>query len=340
MLAWRAARIVVSLLVWSLVHGDLAHWTNIRTLSERRMQGLLEAREAASEIEQDIGRIAIPRVPDTGGHAKVQDYIVGVFKQLGWTLELDRFQAQTPLGRKTFTNIIASRNLKAERYLVFGAHYDSKHFPEPNTFVGAIDSAAPCAIMLDVARALEKAFSELSFVSAPYNLRFVFFDGEEAFGEWSTSDSLYGSRHLASVYRDLNQLSSLDLMVVLDLLGSKCASLYSLIQSTDILFDRLVRIEQRLKSKGLLRSFEEHKCLLFRRVEDAKNQWRFGRSQSIVDDDHAPFQLLGVPAMHVIAFPFPRQWHMPQDIVKNLDSAAVEDLSNTFVLFIAEYLGL
>lgn len=43
----------------------------------------------------------------------------------------------------------------------------------------------------------------------------VFFDGEEAFVEWTNSDSLYGSRHLASRMertsfmhkgRNLNQL--------------------------------------------------------------------------------------------------------------------------------------
>lgn len=32
----------------------------------------------------------------------------------------------------------------------------------------------------------------------PLSLMMVFFDGEEAFLEWSKSDSLYGSRHLAA----------------------------------------------------------------------------------------------------------------------------------------------
>jgi len=30
----------------------------------------------------------------------------------------------------------------------------------------------------------------------------VFFDGEEAFKEWSKTDSLYGSRHLASFWEN------------------------------------------------------------------------------------------------------------------------------------------
>lgn len=32
---------------------------------------------------------------------------------------------------------------------------------------------------------------------AQVTLQLVFFDGAEAFEEWTTSDSLYGSRHLA-----------------------------------------------------------------------------------------------------------------------------------------------
>ena len=30
-------------------------------------------------------------------------------------------------------------------------------------------------------------------------LQLIFFDGEEAFAEWSDDDSLYGSRHLAEL---------------------------------------------------------------------------------------------------------------------------------------------
>jgi len=30
-------------------------------------------------------------------------------------------------------------------------------------------------------------------------LQLIFFDGEEAFDEWSETDSLYGSRHLAEL---------------------------------------------------------------------------------------------------------------------------------------------
>ncbi|NWV57594.1 QPCT cyclotransferase, partial [Daphoenositta chrysoptera] len=32
----------------------------------------------------------------------------------------------------------------------------------------------------------------------PVTLQLLFLDGEEAFGDWSATDSLYGARHLAA----------------------------------------------------------------------------------------------------------------------------------------------
>lgn len=34
-------------------------------------------------------------------------------------------------------------------------------------------------------------------------LQMVFFDGEEAFQEWTSTDSLYGARHLAEVWENM-----------------------------------------------------------------------------------------------------------------------------------------
>ena len=71
----------------------------------------------------------------------------------GWAVEEDSFTENTPLGRKQFTNIVATQNPKAIRRLVLACHYDSKYF-EDFVFIGATDSAVPCAMLLDVARHL------------------------------------------------------------------------------------------------------------------------------------------------------------------------------------------
>ena len=40
-------------------------------------------------------------------------------------------------------------------------------------------------------------------------LQFVFFDGEEAFEEWTETDTIYGARHLADKWEKNSQLSSI-----------------------------------------------------------------------------------------------------------------------------------
>lgn len=55
-----------------------------------------------------------------------------------WKIELDEFEDETPLGKKPFTNIVATVNPNAERFLVLACHYDSKYFNEKEkVFLGA-----------------------------------------------------------------------------------------------------------------------------------------------------------------------------------------------------------
>lgn len=67
--------------------------------------------------------------------------------------------SQTPYGALPFTNIIATLNPSAKRRLVLACHYDSKYYPPQfhgREFQGATDSAVPCAMMLELARALDE----------------------------------------------------------------------------------------------------------------------------------------------------------------------------------------
>lgn len=71
----------------------------------------------------------------------------------------DRFESDTPYGRLPFTNLIATLNPSAKRRLVLACHYDSKYYPPQwhgKEFLGATDSAVPCAMMLELARALDE----------------------------------------------------------------------------------------------------------------------------------------------------------------------------------------
>jgi len=81
----------------------------------------------------------------------VFQYIKKSMRNLGWTVESDLFQADTPIfGRLQFENVIAKLNPNAKRYLALACHYDSKYTRERN-FIGATDSAVPCAQLINLA---------------------------------------------------------------------------------------------------------------------------------------------------------------------------------------------
>jgi hypothetical protein len=90
------------------------------------------------------------------------------FEELKWSVTLDEFQGDTPFGSKRFSNIIATLNPVARTRHVMSAHYDSKLFkPDANgrNFIGATDSAVPCAMLIELAHTVTPFFRAKSLVS-------------------------------------------------------------------------------------------------------------------------------------------------------------------------------
>lgn len=83
----------------------------------------------------------------------------------GWDIDLNSFQSPTPRGKVPFTNIIATLDPSAPRRLILACHYDSKALPpDPRApervFLGASDSAVPCAMILELATSLDSQLKE------------------------------------------------------------------------------------------------------------------------------------------------------------------------------------
>lgn len=78
-------------------------------------------------------------------------------RNLGWSIEEDKFRAATPEGTKPFNNIIATHNPKACKRLVLACHYDSLF---KSDFVGATDSAVSCSIMVHLANQLTQRLNK------------------------------------------------------------------------------------------------------------------------------------------------------------------------------------
>lgn len=279
-----------------------------------------------------LNNILVPRVVGTPSHAKVKEFIGSELKSFGYAVEYDSFVDQTPnFGRLKFNNIIAKLDPTAPRFLALSCHYDSKYFKEIE-FLGAIDSAVPCAMLLHLAKVLTPL---LRTKNPSVSLMLIFFDGEEAFKTWSSTDSLYGSRHLAEKMSRtpytaadgsvVSELDRMELLILLDLMGSKGTKFYSFYPETEHWHQGLAHIERKLKSLGHVAS-----NLPLHFLEKST----FG----YIEDDHLPFLQRGVPILHLIPVQFPSVWHTEQDDGSNLDFPTIETLSKVIIVATYAYL--
>lgn len=169
------------------------------------------------DIDNTTGILApllIPRVPGTPGQAVAQHHLVDYFKRElpNWTITWQNSTQKTPTskGKKLpFANLIIRREPPwvqpgQANFLTLVAHYDSKL--KPDGFIGATDSAAPCAMIMWAAKVVDKyaqqMYDEMSElgeggdVDMDMGIQILFLDGEEAFKTWTDTDSLYGSRYV------------------------------------------------------------------------------------------------------------------------------------------------
>jgi glutaminyl-peptide cyclotransferase len=159
-----------------------------------------------------LAPILTVRVSGTDGNDKVRHHFVNYFKKNlpKWDLSWENSTQPTSLRKNIkFANLIFRRDPPWAKKgdvgrLVLAAHYDSKM--EPKGFIGAVDSAAPCAMMIHAARSIDQALTKKwdamqksgqTNRAAEKGVELYFLDGEEAFKLWTDKDSIYGARSVA-----------------------------------------------------------------------------------------------------------------------------------------------
>lgn len=230
-----------------------------------------------------LGPLLIERVPGTPGQAAAQAHLADFFRTHlpRWTVDWHNATADTPLARDVpFANLALRREPPWVRpgqanMLTLAAHYDSKLF-ERATFVGATDSAAPCAMLLHAARVLDPfitqmhdemaALGEGGQIEMDMGVQILLLDGEEAFVHWSDDDSLYGSRALAQAWEQPNPplslyrtpLGQIRMFVLLDLLGAANPKVPSYFQTTHWAYKGLASIEERRCTRPYHHHYHHH----------------------------------------------------------------------------------
>ncbi|KAI5920715.1 glutaminyl-peptide cyclotransferase [Camillea tinctor] len=312
-----------------------------------------------------LAPLLIPRVPGTPGSEAAQRHFAGFFAALPrWRLEWQNSSSRTPATGDAlvpFANLVFARDPPWARAgdvgrLTLVAHYDSLY--EPEGFVGAVDSAAPCAMLMHVARSIDAALTrkweameadgEAGLgLEEERGVQVVFMDGEEAWHKWSEEDSLYGARAMAeswetelypaaSTYR--TRLESIDLFLLLDLLGGPDPTVPSYFPETHWAYRGMAKVEERMRKLGVLTT--KPKSGVFLIDGDKEQVQRRAGNVGYVMDDHVPFLRRGVDVLHIIPGPFPPVWHSMRDDGDHLDRDAVDDWARIVAGFTAEWMEL
>jgi glutaminyl-peptide cyclotransferase len=180
------------------------------TLSNDTLRSLPGTSKEEFDIKNGkiLAPILVPRVSGTPGNAAVLQHFIDFFKTSlpEWKIELHNSTSTTPTsgGKEIpFRNLIATRDPPGTGVgevgrLALVAHYDSKL--TPTGFIGATDSAAPCAMLLHAARSIDAALTKkwkagVDELEEQKGVQILLLDGEEAFQTWTHTDSIYGARY-------------------------------------------------------------------------------------------------------------------------------------------------
>ena len=242
-----------------------------------------------------------PRWIGSPGHTKAEDFLRSHFAQekAQGHFEEDTFSMNTPIGYLPMRNFIVKYPGKKDGIIVLATHYETNYWLKDINFVGANDGGATTGILLEVANQLRAHPPE------GYSIWLVFFDGEESIKPaWTSSDSLYGSRHLAARWSGDNTLPKIKAYLLTDMIGDRDLNLDRDANSTDWL---KALLEQAGKNTG-------HAAYVF-------------RNDTEVQDDHLPFKQRGVPVLDMIDInygPNNSYHHTAQDTLDKVNTKSLQ----------------
>jgi glutaminyl-peptide cyclotransferase len=229
--------------------------------------------QAIFNLTQQLLSVAPKRYNGSPGHLAAENFIKQHFKlEAGkGNFETDQFTANTPAGPQTMRNYIAKFPGKKDGIIVLASHYET-NWPLRNiAFYGANDGACTSALLIELGAYFR------THPPQGYSVWLVFDDGEEAVDQWSDSDSLYGTRHLAARWYADGTLKRVKAFLVADMIGDKDLNILEEMQSTPWLRDLFLQAAVNT----------HHSAYVYKtRAEE--------------DDDHLPFLRRGVPSLDVI----------------------------------------
>lgn len=256
-----------------------------------------------------------PRDTATPGAEQAARHLKSRLDAAGVPSQLEEFQDVTPAGTATLRNVIG-RLGGGPSLIIIGSHYDTKSGIEG--FVGANDSGSSSGALIELARALAEQVPD--GWSGP-EIRFVFFDGEEAMVNYGPHDGLHGSRHHAAQLRETGRADDVLGVIVLDMIGDRDLTITLPRNGTPFLTTAVLQAAQQ---------------------EGARS--KFSLFAYGIGDDHESFLQLGMPAVDIIDFQFGSApglndyWHTPEDTLDKLSAESLEIVGRVTIRVINDLL--
>jgi len=270
--------------------------------------------QAIYTLTQQFLAVAPKRYIGSPGHQKAEQFIRDHFKPEAakGNFEADTFMANnTPIGALSMTNYIAKFPGKKDGIIVIASHYETNYPLKDIGFVGANDGACTTALLIALGQYLRAHPPE------GYSVWLVFDDGEEALQQWSASDSLYGTKHLAAKWSANGTIQHIKTFMVADMIGDKDLNIDRDDNSTPWLLNLLT---QAAKNTG-------HAGYIFKHDDGG------------IEDDHLPFKQRNVPVLDIIDLDYgPRSasapegyHHTAQDTIDKISAQSLQVSADLFL---------
>jgi glutaminyl-peptide cyclotransferase len=247
-----------------------------------------------------------PRPPASDAIKKSRAYIVEILKSFGWTVTEQAFADNTPRGAVQFVNVIArfGGDKDANDLFLLCSHYDTKTF-DTIRFVGANDGGSSTGLLLEMARVLALQPQ----LAAKTEL--VFFDGEEAYENFTESDGLYGSRYFARQLVQDGTAKHFRGGILFDMVGKRGLQITLPPDSPAQIVRDIFAASDTLKLRSYFTYFDQD-----------------------ITDDHTPLNAIGIPVVDLIDFHFPA-WHTAEDTIDKLSPQSLQIVGSVAVYYLS-----
>lgn len=251
-----------------------------------------------------------PRPPASEAIEKSRAYIEKQLAGSGWKVRRQAFTDDTPRGKVDFVNLVAQfqgrEKASTAPLFLLCSHYDTKSF-DTIKFVGANDGGSSTGLLLELARVL----AQDPALAAKVEL--VFFDGEEAYENFSESDGLYGSRYFAKRLAQDKPVARFRGGILFDMVGDRSLNITLPPDSPSQIAHDIFAAADALKLRSYFTYFDRG-----------------------ITDDHTPLNQIGIPTIDLIDFDFP-WWHTADDTVDKLSAESLGKVGSVAIYYLSEF---